>query len=290
MGRIILILAILLTSATAAGTTTTDDPFPAVAASYLLRIDGKTVWAHRADRRLPPASLTKIMTALIVLEREDPGRVVTVSRGAAAESRSRIGLHRGDRLTVRDLLAATLIYSANDACRALADHVGGDRERFVGLMNAKAKEMGLSDTHFNDPCGHDQPRHFSSARDLAILAETALGNRAFRELVSMQGLEIRTVDGKRRFRLKTKNLLLGRYPGAVGVKTGYTGDAGKCIIALAERGSTRVLLVMLHARDRWHDAAAMLDRAFHDSGRASFGNRSSSSKEKEGEVKTEGQL
>jgi D-alanyl-D-alanine carboxypeptidase (penicillin-binding protein 5/6) len=281
MTILILILVTLLSATSVAGATTVD-PFPTAATSYLLRINGKTVWAHRPERRLYPASLTKIMTALIVLEREDPDRVVTVSRGAAAESRSRIGLRRGDRLTVRDLLAATLIHSANDACRALSDHVGGDRERFIGLMNAKAKELCLVDTHFNDPCGHDQPRHYSTARDLAALTETALRNRTFRELVSRQRQEIRTVDGKRRFQLKTKNQLLGHYPGAVGVKTGYTGDAGRCLIALAERGGTRVLLVMLHTRDRWHDAAAMLDRAFLHAGTASFVNRSSSVKGEKG--------
>ena len=111
MGHIILILSLLLTAATTACAATTDDPFPAVATAYILRIDGKTVWAHRAERRLHPASLTKIMTALIILEREDLDQVVTVSRGAAAESRTRIGLRRGDRLTVRDLLAATLVNS-----------------------------------------------------------------------------------------------------------------------------------------------------------------------------------
>ena len=185
MWRIILILSILLTAITASGAAN-DDPFPAVASSYLLTIDGETVWAHRPERRLAPASLTKIMTALLVLEREPLDRVVTVSSAAAAESGTRIGLRRGDRMTVGDLLAATLIYSANDACRALADHAGGDRERFVTLMNARAEKLGLNGTRFSNPCGHDQPRHYSTAHDLAILAGSALGNRTFRDLVSRQ--------------------------------------------------------------------------------------------------------
>lgn len=273
MWRIILILSILLGSITAAGAAH-DDPFPAVASSYLLRIDGASVWARRPERRLAPASLTKIMTALLVLEREPLDRVVTVSRGAAAESGSRIGLRRGDRVKVADLLAATLIISANDACRALADHTGGDRERFITLMNARAERLGLKDTHFNDPCGHDQPRHYSSARDLALLAETALENPAFRDIVFRRQQQIQTVDGTRRFNLRTRNHLLGRYPGAVGVKTGLTPDAGACLIAVAEREGTRVLLVMLHARNRWRDAAAMLDRAFDRKGTAPFANSS----------------
>ncbi|MGD0586888.1 MAG: serine hydrolase, partial [Oryzomonas sp.] len=176
MWRIIVIVSALLASVTTTSAAM-DDPFPTVASSYLLTIDGKPVWAHRPERRLLPASLTKIMTALLVLEREDPDRAVTVSRGAAAESRTRIGLRHGDRIRVGDLLAATLIYSANDACRALADHVGGDRKRFIMLMNARARELGLNETHFNDPCGHDQPHHYTSAHDLAILAEFALRNQ-----------------------------------------------------------------------------------------------------------------
>jgi D-alanyl-D-alanine carboxypeptidase (penicillin-binding protein 5/6) len=264
----------------------TDDPFPTVAASYTLRINGKPTWAHRPERRLPPASLTKIMTALLVLDRVNPDQIVTVSKAAASESRTRIGLRRGDRMSVRDLLAAALIYSANDACRALADHVGGDRKGFIALMNAKARKLELADTHFNDPCGHDQPGHYSSASDLAILTETALRNETFRDIVSRQQQEIRTADGKRRFRLKSKNHLIGRYPGAIGVKTGYTEDAGRCLIALAERGDTQVLLVMLHARNRWHDAALILDRAFLKTG-SSFGESSSSGKRKKGEESTE---
>jgi D-alanyl-D-alanine carboxypeptidase (penicillin-binding protein 5/6) len=274
MWHIILTLIILLTPITAAGAAI-DDPFPAVASSYILTIDGETVWAHRPGRRLAPASLTKIMTALLVLERVPLDRVVTVSSGAVSESGTRIGLRRGDRMTAGDLLAATLIYSANDACRALADHVGGDKKRFAVLMNARAKKLGLSSTRFSDPCGHDGPRHYSTARDLAILAETALENRIFRDLVSRQQQQIRTVDGKRHFDLRNRNYLLGRYPGAAGVKTGYTPGAGRCLIAMAEREGTRVVLVMLHARNRWHNAAAMLDRAFLRADKAPFANSSS---------------
>jgi len=261
MLRMALMLFFLQAAITPAGAAH-DNPFPAVASAYILRIDGETVWAHRPEKRLAPASLTKIMTALLVLEREPLDRVVTVSRAAAAESGTRIGLRRGDRMTVGNLLAATLIYSANDACRALADHVGGDRGRFTTLMNARAEQLGLQDTRFSNPCGHDQPRHYSSAHDLAILAEAALANETFRQLVSRDRLQIKTSDGKRRFTLRNRNQLLGRYPGAVGGKTGFTPNAGGCLIVLAEREGTRVLLVLLHTRNRWHDAAVMLDRAF----------------------------
>lgn len=274
MRSIILIISILLTTLTVARAAV-DDPFPSAASSYLLKIDDETIWAHRPERRLAPASLTKIMTALLVLEREPLDRVVTVTSSAAAESGSRIGLRRGDRVTVGSLLAATLIFSANDACRALAEHTGGDVERFVALMNSKAAKLGLKDTRFSNPCGHDQPRHYTTARDLAVLAEAALKKRTFRELVSRQQMQIRTVDGKRRFDLRNKNHLIGRYPGAQGVKTGLTPAAGECLIALAEREGTRILLVILHARNRWHNASAMLDRAFQQTDKRPFTNSSS---------------
>lgn len=274
MWRVILFFSILLTAVTAAGASH-DDPFPSVASSYILTINGETVWAHSPERRLAPASLTKIMTALLVLEREPLDGVVIVSSAAAAESGTRIGLRRGDRMTIGDLLAATLIYSANDACRALADHVGGGREGFITLMNAQAEKLGLKETHFSNPCGHDQPRHYSSAHDLALLTESALGNETFRALVSRQQQQIRTVDGKRRFNLRNKNHLLGRYPGTAGVKTGFTPNAGGCLIVLAEREGRRVLLVLLHTRNRWRDATAVLDRAFVQKGKVPFGNSSS---------------
>lgn len=273
--KCLIVFLCMLVAAGAASGATLEDPYPKVASSYLLLVDGKSTWAHRPKLRLPPASLTKIMTALLVLERGELEQVVTVSRSAAQESGTRIGLRRGDRLLVRDLLAATLIHSANDACRALADHAGGNRERFILLMNARARSLGLADTSFNDPCGHDQPGHYSTAHDLAILAETALKHPLFTELVARQGLLIQTVEGKRHFRLRSKNRLLGHYPGMAGVKTGYTEGAGRCLIALAERGERRALLVMLRTRNRWHDAAAMLDRAFLLEMRPAFGNRSS---------------
>lgn len=243
-------------------TAATDDPFPRVAASYLLNIQGGTLWSHNPDKQLAPASLTKVMTALLALEHGGLDDVVTVSRAAAAETGSCIGLRAGDKLRVRDLLAAALLASANDACHVLADHVGEDERRFVALMNARAKHLGLRNTHFVNACGHDHPRHYSSARDLALLAETALKDATLKHLVSQERLDIQTVNKKRTFHLRNKNRLIGRYPGAVGMKTGYTEKAGYCLIASAERNDVQVLLILLHARNRWKNAGAMLDRAF----------------------------
>ena len=238
------------------------DPFPHVAKSYILQMNGQTLWAHEPDKRLPPASLTKIMTALIVLEKTSIDEVITIGKEAVSETGSRIGLKQGDKIQVGELIAAMLITSANDACRALAEHTGGSKKMFTDMMNSRAKEMGLRDTHFTNACGHDSKGLYSTASDLLIIAEAALKNRIFRELITIVKDEISTVDRKRTFLLENKNELIGRYPWAAGVKTGYTSKAGKCLIALAENNGTRVLLVLLNAPNRWWDAVSILDKAF----------------------------
>jgi D-alanyl-D-alanine carboxypeptidase (penicillin-binding protein 5/6) len=239
-----------------------EDPFPSIATAYLLKVQAQTLWAHAARTRLPPASLTKIMTALLVLERYRPEAVVTVSRPAAAASGSRLGLRRGDRMRVADLLAAALIRSANDACRALAEWRAGSEARFVALMNQRARALKLLDTRFANACGHDAPGHYSTAEDLALLTETALRFPVFAELVGTAAAVLRTADGGREFAIENTNALLGRLPGALGVKSGYTRRAGRCLVALAERDGVRVLLVLLNASNRWWDAHQMVERAF----------------------------
>ena len=238
------------------------DPFGNVAAAYLVKVDGREVWARNPDASLPPASLTKMMTALLVLERADLRSVVTVSGEASRETGARLGLAPGDRMPVIDLLAATLLGSANDACHALAEHVAGTETKFVTLMNARAREMGLSNTRFANACGHDAPGMRSTARDLARMAEAAMGTPVFAKMAGLEDGWISTADAGKKFSLENKNLLIGRYRGAIGVKTGFTGSAGKCLVALAERGGKRVLLVLLNAPDRWWKAEEILDAAF----------------------------
>ncbi len=257
-----LVVAALLASCVTPAVAGVTDPFRYEAASYLVAVDGKTVWARHPDRRLPPASLTKIMTALLISERGRLDEVVTVGRAAAAETGTRLGLDPGDRMRVADLLAATLLGSANDAARALVEHVAGSEGRFVERMNARAAALGMRDTHFANATGHDQMGHYSTARDLALLSEAALKDAVFAGLVTIVRATVRTADGKRTFPLENKNEMVGRYRGVIGVKTGFTQAAGPCLIALAERGRTRVLLVMLNAPNRWWDGEAMLDRAF----------------------------
>lgn len=255
------VCAILLIGPAGSGAEVTD-PFPSLAASYLVRLNGTTLWAHDPDRPLPPASLTKIMTALLAVESGRLDEIATVSEAAARETGTRLGLSPGDRMRVEDLLAATMLGSANDAARALAEHLAGSEERFVLVMNRRAREMGMRGSRFANATGHDHPKLKATARDLARLAVAALANERFSRLVAEIYGEVRTADGKRVFRLENRNELVGRYRGAVGVKSGYTRGAGACIVAIAQRGGDRVLLVLLNARNRWWDAEAVMDRAF----------------------------
>ena len=264
--RALVALLIWPALAWAGDTSRWEDPFPGAASAYLLTVNGAIRWAKDQDKPIPPASLAKIMTALIALEAGGLERPATVNGEAISESGTRIGLRPGQRVTARDLLLASLVASANDACRALAVHVAGSTDRFVRRMNQKARSLGLTRTRFRNPCGHDSPGHVSTARDLAQLTEIALRQPEFARMVATIETEIRTVNGGMRYPLRATNLMLGRYEGAAGVKTRYTPGAGKCLIAFARRNGTQALLVLLDAPDRWWDAEAMLDRAFSDPG------------------------
>ena len=238
------------------------DPYPWIAAAYVVKRDGALLWAGSADRRLAPASLAKLMTALLALERDGLEQPVTVGRGVLQATGTRIGLKPGDRLRAGDLLAATVVRSANDACRALAEHLGSTKEKFVRKMNNRAAALGLANTHFADPCGHDREGQYSTAADLTLLAEQVMRYDEYLRLARLERLTIRTLDGGRSFALRNTNALIGRYPGAIGLKTGYTEGAGTCLVALAERDGVRVLAVLLNAPNRWWNAVGLLDRAF----------------------------
>ena len=218
----------------------------------------QVLWAGNAARRLPPASLAKLMSALIVLERGKLDEAVPVSAAAARAGGARMGLRAGEKFTARDLLAAMVVRSANDACRALADHVAAD---FVALMNARAAALGLSDTRYADPCGHDRDGQYTSAADLARLAEAVAAHPEYLRLARLPRIRVASAAG-RRFTLASTNALIGRYEGAIGLKTGYTSGAGHCLVALAERDGVRVLVVMLNSPNRWWNAVGLLDRAF----------------------------
>jgi D-alanyl-D-alanine carboxypeptidase (penicillin-binding protein 5/6) len=232
---------------------------PSIKASALYMVElksGRVLLEKDATRRLPPASLTKLMTALVALEASSLEQVVPVDRHALVHQSS-LKLHAGEQFLLRDLLTAMLVTSANDACEAVAWHVGGDADKFVSMMNERTRTLGLKNTHFANACGFDAPGHYSTATDLAKLTEQALQVPAISMMVRTVIRDIATVDGTRQVLLRSTNELL-LDPDVTGVKTGYTSKAGRCLIASMFRDGHQLLLVGLNVRDRWEQAPRLL--------------------------------
>lgn len=219
---------------------------------------GRTLYEVRANRRVAPASLTKIMSALVILEYGQLHDPVTISRKAATARKIHLRLHAGHVFRLEDLLKAMLITSANDACLAAVEHVGGSEEMFVAMMNNKARRLGLLDTHFSNACGFDSPTHYTTAADLATLSEIAMQDRTFRALVRKEVDMIFPLNANRSYWLRNTNRLLGRIPGIEGIKTGFTSQAGRCLVVKASQDGKEVLLVLLHANRRWDTASSLL--------------------------------
>jgi len=220
---------------------------------------GRVLYEHDSEKRLSPASLTKIMSALVILEQGRLTDQATVSKNAARAHKTHLRLRPGEVFRLEDLLKAMLIVSANDACLAAVEHVGGDESRFVMVMNSKAEALGLTDTHFSNACGFDSPDHYSTAGDLAKLSEAALQNPVFRGLVREEREIITPVMGHRSYVLHNTNRLLGRVPGVEGVKTGFTSKAGRCLIAKVSQNGNDLLLVILNSNRRWNTAKSLID-------------------------------
>jgi D-alanyl-D-alanine carboxypeptidase (penicillin-binding protein 5/6) len=242
-------------SARETGARTVTEPGVAARAWALMDLrSGEYLAGDDAAKELPIASTTKIMAALVVLDGADPDEEVTVSEDAAAYATpaySNVGLLPGDALSVRELLMAALISSGDDAAYALAEHVGGGGEagvnNFVARMNDKARALGLEHTHFENPVGFDERGHYSSAQDLATLAQAAMVNPEFREMVSTPYATIHTPD--REIPLTNTNLLLSTYGPATGIKTGTTPGAGESLVSSAARGDESYVCVILDSQE-----------------------------------------
>ena len=231
-----------------AGSARAAAPIPDARAFFVMNAaTGEVLASHNAYESMPIASITKLMTVLVALKHLKPTDVVTVSNEAAQVGESRIPLFPGERITVGDLLVGALIQSANNAADALASAAShGDLKRFVGWMNARARALGLRDTHFARADGLDAPNHVSSARDVAVLAQVAMHSPIVRDLVSRR---TDAIEGGR-FVAHTWNDLLGVFPGLIGVKTGHTNDAGWCQVAAARRRGYTIYVVILGSPTR----------------------------------------
>lgn len=237
-------------------------PSADIASAFFLSVNGKVLWQSNADKRLPPASLTKLVSALVIVENSKLNDWVMISNNASKQDGTKLHLKPKEEFRAAYLLGAMLIRSANDACMALAEWDAGNETEFVKKMNAKVAALKLKNTHFTNACGFDGANHYSTASDLAVIAQAANQAPKIKVWTDMQDYTLQAKSGEK-YSLVTGNLLLGRVEGIDGLKTGFTQKAGKCLIAHGKRDNKEIFLVMLNAPNRWWDAANMLDLAFN---------------------------
>lgn len=240
-------------------------PDISVPAGILETSDGEVLWGRATDEQRAMASTTKIMTAIVVLESGlDLNEKVTVPASATTVGEAGVGLRTGQSLTVRQLLEAMLVHSGNDAAITLAVRVSGSQDAFAEAMNAKAAQLDVRHSHFTNPHGLDEFGHYTSAADLATLARYAMQNEVFRTMVTKTKVRVPTASGGIK-EFDASNKLLGIYDGATGVKTGWTNDAGYCLVASATRGDVSLVAVVLGAGnedERFDQARHLLDWGF----------------------------
>lgn len=241
-------------------------PAPPVQMAAGILVDaatGEVLWEQNSGQRLPPASLTKIATAAVALELlPDTSRVLDTSADPVQEwleDASTMGLQPGDRFSVKELLYGLMMASGNDAAKELARAASGSEQAFVSQMNALARRLGMANTRFSDVHGLGGPEHYTTARDLAVLARYAMTLPEFREVV---GTESRTAVGSRPIELYNHNPLLNYTPGVTGIKTGFTEDAGNTFAVSVQRDGNGIILVMLNAPNMAFDAIDMIEWAY----------------------------
>ena len=242
------------------------EPFrPPIAARAAIVVDAKTgrvLWAYRSHRRLPIASTTKIMTAVVALRELGLRSVVDVAPLATRVPLIKEGLRPHERVRAWKLFDGLLLYSGNDDALALAVATAGSRDAFVSRMNDVARELGLADTHFSTPSGVIDAGNYSTAWDLATVARYALRDPRFRRIVRQRIAHVPWSPPTYAKVYVNKNTLLGRYPGADGVKTGWTTLAGHCLVASATRRGRTIIAVILNGGNVYRDARRLLDRGF----------------------------
>ncbi len=238
-------------------------PPPVSAQSWILYDDTwqLTIASHNADEHRPMASTTKMMTALLTIENSSPDETVVVSDRAERTNFTQLGLVTGQEWTVGELLEGLVVVSANDAAVALAEHVSGDVEAFVELMNAKAVDLGLEDTSYENPHGFDAPNHYTTARDLMELGRIAMESPEYAGLAALPEVTVESATGRGR-RWESTNDLLATLAGAIGVKTGKTRGAGEVLVSAAERDGRRIYAVVMGSKNAVADSTALLEFGF----------------------------
>ena len=266
----IFVLLVLLAGAMLPAARAAELDLPAPSYVLMERSTGEVLLEHNAHERLRPASVTKVMTLLLIMEALDDGRIgwddmVQTSAAAAAKGGSQIYLEENEQLPLEEMLKSIVVSSANDCACAMAEHIAGSEAAFVEMMNARAEQLGMTDTHFVNCTGlDDEPEaaeHLTTAYDIALMSRELLGHEAIKKYTTIWMDTVR--DGQ--FGLSNTNKLVRFYDGTTGLKTGYTSAAGHCLSASAERNGMELIAVVLHcasSTDRFESAKALLNYGF----------------------------
>ena len=237
----------------------------AVSAVLIDQASGKVIYEKDMNDEHYPASTTKVLTALLALENMELDYKITLPDDYVNVGETNIGLRAGARQTAEELLMATMLYSANDAAQALAIGVAGSEQAFVDMMNQRVAELGLQHTHFANPHGLHSEDHYTSAYDLAMIAREAMDNPEFRHIVTTESFVVRRVNGEENFTVSNRNGLLNQFEFADGIKTGYTRQAGNCIVAIATKNDMQLIAVLLNSSNIIDESQTLLEWGFDNS-------------------------
>ncbi len=223
---------------------------------------GRVLYSKNSGKRMGMASTTKIMTALVALDKYNPADIITASYKAANTEGSSIYLKSGEKMSLEHVLYGLMLASGNDAAVAIAEHIGKNEYTFAQYMNNKAINLGLKDTHFENPNGLSHENHYTTAYDLAMITREAMKNEIFREIVSTKNKVLKSLSGENDRYIKNHNKLLWQYENCVGVKTGFTKKDGRCLVSAATKNNVNLIAVTLNAPNDWSDHEKMLDYGF----------------------------
>lgn len=270
---IFIIFILTMTTVYAEDTEPIKTPVVSAQAAVLMDAEtGRVLWGKNADKPMAMASTTKIMTAILAIEKGNLDDIVTASERAAAAPKVKMNLQKGEEHRLEDLLYPLMLQSSNDAAIAIAEHVGGSVEEFCKMMTEKAKELGACETIFETPNGLDSGDHHSTAKDMALITCYALKNPKFLEIINTRQITIPVKGGDyKSYTIVNKNRLLNEYNGAIGVKTGFTGKAGQCFVGAAKRDDKTLVSVVLASgwgtagkEKKWSDTKKILDYGFNN--------------------------
>ncbi|MDD4564051.1 MAG: D-alanyl-D-alanine carboxypeptidase [Eubacteriales bacterium] len=238
---------------------------PCVSALTAILIEansGEALYEKKAEEKAYPASVTKIMTALLAIENGDLDKMVKVSQNAVGVEGSSIYLEKGERITLRDLVYGLMLRSGNDAAIAISEEIGGSTENFVIMMNKRARELGALNTNFMNPNGLHNPEHYTTAKDMAIISKAAMENSEFKQVAETKSWVTDRGEGKYNY-FYNKNKVVYQYDGGTGIKIGYTKAAGRTLVASSERNGMELICVVMNAPDWFQDTYKLMDYAYN---------------------------